>query len=205
MQEPPDMDIRLGYEPAAIAEAPMSTMTDRAFREQRPCASASPDKTGELIALPRELFERLLSLARVVDPRFDVEENLMSWPPRTRKGSRAPTVAMARKFYQMRRRRAAYFDPMLFAEPAWDMLLDLYIAEREGRAVAVLSACIGAAAPQTTALRWMRVLEEHGLIRKETDSKDARRIYVRLTEAAIGRMRSLLRESQMIVESDRGR
>jgi DNA-binding transcriptional ArsR family regulator len=199
------MDIRLGYEPAAIAEAPMSTMTDRAFREQRPCASASPDKTGELIALPRELFERLLSLARVVDPRFDVEENLMSWPPRTRKGSRAPTVAMARKFYQMRRRRAAYFDPMLFAEPAWDMLLDLYIAEREGRAVAVLSACIGAAAPQTTALRWMRVLEEQGLIRKETEAKDARRIYVRLTEAAIGRMRSLLRESQMIVESDRGR
>lgn len=199
------MDIRLGYEPAALAEAPMPAITDAASRPQRPCASASSNGSGELIALPRDLLERLLSLARVVDPQIDVAENLLSWPPRTRKGNRAPTVATARKFYQLRRRRAAYFDPTLFAEPAWDMLLDLYVAEREGRPMAVLSACIGAAAPQTTALRWMRVLEEQGLIRKETDEKDARRMYVRLTDDAIGRMRSLLRESQMIVDCDRGR
>lgn len=198
------MDLRLGYEPAAIAEAPLPTISDH-VPIQRPCAAAAPSPGGDLIALPRELFERLLSLARVVEPRIDVQENLLAWPPRPRKGSRAPTVATARKFYQLRRRRAAYFDPMLFAEPAWDMLLDLYIAEREGRPVAVLSACIGASAPQTTALRWMRVLESQGLIRKEVDEKDARRIYVRLTEDAIARMRSLLRESQMIVDGDRVR
>ena len=66
--------------------------------------------------------------------------------------------------------------------------------------VAVLTACIGAAAPQTTAIRWMRVLEMQGLIRRETDRNDARRIYVRLTEPAVRMMRNLLLEAQMIVE-----
>jgi DNA-binding MarR family transcriptional regulator len=203
MQEQPEMDIRLGYEPCAVAEAPMPTITDRRYEPRGPRDASS--KGGDLIALPREMFERLLSLARIVEPRFEVDQNLLAWPPRTRKDSRAPTVSMARKFYQLRRRRAAYFDPGLFAEPAWDMLLDLYVAEREGRPMAVLSACIGAAAPQTTALRWLRILEAQGLVRKEVDEKDARRIYVRLTEAAIARMRSLLRESQMIVDCNRGR
>lgn len=199
------MDIRLGYEPSAVAEAPQPTIGERMAPAEQSCAMTASGRGPDLVALPRELFEQLLSLAHVVDPQFEVEDHLLAWPPRPRKGSRAPTVTTARKFYQLRRRRAAYFDPTLFAEPAWDMLLDLYVAEREGRPVAVLSACIGASAPQTTALRWMRVLEGQGLIRKETDEKDARRIYVRLTDEAIGRMRSLLRESQMIVESDRGR
>jgi DNA-binding MarR family transcriptional regulator len=197
------MDVRLGYEPAGIAEAPMPTLTEAGYESRRSREPAS--KGADLIALPRETFERLLALAHIVDPRFEVDSNLLAWPPRTRRGSRAPTVAMARKFYQLRRRRSAYFDPMLFAEPAWDMLLDLYVAEREGRPMAVLSACIGAAAPQTTALRWMRILETQGLIRKEVDKRDARRIYVRLTEDGIARMRALLRESQMIVDCDRGR
>jgi DNA-binding MarR family transcriptional regulator len=197
------MDLRLGYEPAAVAEAPMPTITDLGCDSRRSREPAS--KGADLIALPRETFERLLTLARIVDPRVEVDPNLLAWPPRTRKGSRAPTVAMARKFYQLRRRRTAYFDPVLFAEPAWDMLLDLYVAEREGRPVAVLSACIGAAAPQTTALRWMRILESQGLVRKEVDERDARRIYVRLTADGIARMRSLLRESQMIVDCDDGR
>ena len=38
----------------------------------------------------------------------------------------------------------------LFGEPAWDILLDLYIANVENKPVSVSSACIGSAAPPTT-------------------------------------------------------
>ena len=186
------MDIRLGYEPAAVAEAPQPTISDRIPPVQRPCAMPSPSQGADLIALPRELFERLLSLAHVVDPRLEVEEQLLAWPPRPRKGNRAPTVAMARKFYQLRRRRAAYFDPMLFAEPAWDMLLDLYASELERRQVSVSSLCIAAAVPPTTALRWIGTLHDAGLFERKADPSDRRRAYIALSQKGLDGMRAYI-------------
>ena len=95
----------------------------------------------------------------------------------------------ARRTYRNRRSRAALFgDETLFGEPAWDMLLDLFIAAKERKRVPVTSACIGAAVPTTTALRWLAVLEERGLVRREADPSDARRIFVRLSADACARM-----------------
>jgi hypothetical protein len=51
-----------------------------------------------------------------------------------------------------RRLRERLLPAGLFADPAWDMLLDLYAAEIEEQPVSVTSACIAAAAPATTAL-----------------------------------------------------
>ena len=48
----------------------------------------------------------------------------------------------------------------------------------------VTSACIGAAVPTTTALRWIALFEAQGLISRENDASDARRIFVQLSEAA---------------------
>lgn len=97
--------------------------------------------------------------------------------------SRSDVLACARYLYRLRRLRNRVFeDPDLFGEPAWDMLLDLYIAANEGKRVSVTSACIGAAVPTTTALRWIGILEQRGLLRREADTLDGRRIFVRLTE-----------------------
>lgn len=91
-------------------------------------------------------------------------------------------VEMARDVYQSRRRRAEVFDDTgLFGEPAWDILLDLFIAAKDRKRLPVTSACIGAAVPSTTALRWLTVLEEKGLVVREHDTGDARRIFVRLS------------------------
>ena len=200
------MDLTFGFEPRGLAEAPLPYASNLA-RNGNGRAQAIVDEPSEIdpqphdmIALPRCLFEQMLALARVIEPDLDVEPHLLAWPPRGEKTELDASFTLARKFYLLRRRRDAYFDTTLFAEPAWDMLLDLYIAECEHRKVAVLTACLGAAAPQTTAIRWMRVLEENGLIRRETDRNDARRIYVRLTEPALRMMRSLLVEAQLIVE-----
>ena len=89
---------------------------------------------------------------------------------------------VARSVYRERRHRAEVFnDPSLFGEPAWDILLDLFIAAKERKRLPVTSACIGAAVPATTALRWLTVLEEKGLILRENDTADARRVFVRLS------------------------
>lgn len=91
-------------------------------------------------------------------------------------------LALARKAYALRRKRAAIFgNPDLFGEPAWDILLDLYIAQAEGKQVSVSSACIGSAAPPTTGLRWLGVLADEGLVVREADPEDHRRVLVRLT------------------------
>ena len=95
----------------------------------------------------------------------------------------------ARRTYRNRRGRSAVFgDESLFGEPAWDLMLDLFIAAKERKRVPVTSACIGAAVPTTTALRWLAVLEERGLVLREADPSDARRVFVRLSADAYGKM-----------------
>lgn len=84
-------------------------------------------------------------------------------------------VELARQTYEDRRRRSKIFQADdLFGEPAWDILLDLFIAAKERRSVSVTSACIGSAVPSTTALRWITILEKHGLLVREADPGDAR-------------------------------
>jgi hypothetical protein len=96
---------------------------------------------------------------------------------------------VALQLYRDRRRRSHVFgDDSLFGEPAWDILLDLFISAKQRKRVAVTSACIGAAVPNTTALRWLSVLEEKGLVVREADSNDARRMFVRLSADAYCRM-----------------
>jgi len=98
-------------------------------------------------------------------------------------------LALARQAYALRRKRAAIFgNPELFGEPAWDILLDLYIAHADGKPVSVSSACIGSAAPPTTGLRWLGVLAEEGLVVRENYADDHRRVLVRLTRAGITAM-----------------
>lgn len=75
-----------------------------------------------------------------------------------------------------------------FADPAWDLLLDLYVATVQGRPLAVGDACIGARVPQTTALRWLDHLEKLGAVRRSADPRDRRRTLVSLTEAQMSAM-----------------
>ncbi len=114
--------------------------------------------------------------------------------PRSRTAPLARThLTLARKVYALRRKRAAIFgNPDLFGEPAWDILLDLYIAQGEGKSVSVSSACIGSASPATTGLRWLGVLADESLILREADAADHRRVMVRLTAAGVAAMERFL-------------
>jgi hypothetical protein len=97
-------------------------------------------------------------------------------------------ATFVRQVIRGRRERDLHFDSALFADPAWDMLLDLYAARLEERPVSVSSLCTAAAVPPTTALRWITVLCSQGLIVRTPDAVDARRIFVTMTDDAFDRL-----------------
>jgi DNA-binding MarR family transcriptional regulator len=79
-----------------------------------------------------------------------------------------------------RRLRSRYFPEDMFADPAWDMLLDLLQAEIAKLRVPVSSLCIAAAVPATTALRWLKTMVQQGIFLRRADPHDGRRVFVEL-------------------------
>lgn len=98
------------------------------------------------------------------------------------------TPGDVRLVIRQRRMRDELFDSALFADPAWDMLLDLYAAKLDRLRVSVSSLCIAAAVPATTALRWIKTLTDSGLFVRQSDPLDGRRIYVALSDGATDAM-----------------
>ncbi|MEO6113397.1 MAG: winged helix DNA-binding protein [Sphingomicrobium sp.] len=101
-------------------------------------------------------------------------------------GGDKPNVSaeLVRQVIRARRVRARFFDELLFADPAWDMLLDLLQAEIAQHRVPVSSLCIAAAVPPTTALRWIKTMTDAGLFLRRSDPHDGRRVFVELSPSA---------------------
>ena len=104
------------------------------------------------------------------------------------------SVDVVRSVIRARRLRARFFTEELFADPAWDMLLDLTQAELAQHRVPVSSLCIAAAVPATTALRWIKSMTDSGLLVRRADPHDGRRVFVELSPAASGAMRAYFAE-----------
>ncbi|MET0363652.1 MAG: MarR family transcriptional regulator [Sphingobium sp.] len=85
---------------------------------------------------------------------------------------------------QARRMRDRYLPGELFADPAWDMMLDLLGARIDRKRVSVSSLCIASAVPPTTALRWISQLTERGIFERHNDPDDARRVFITLSDEA---------------------
>lgn len=101
-----------------------------------------------------------------------------------------------RSIIRVRRLRDHFFKSDLFADPAWDMLLDLMAARVERQRVAVSSLCIAAAVPPTTALRWIKGLCDQGLFVRVADPEDGRRVFIELSSETAARMEAFLKSAQ---------
>lgn len=129
-------------------------------------------------------------LAGLVDeaapvPSRSVSDGLTGYRlPPDAAGAVAVTSGDIRTMIRFRRQRDAVFGDGLFADPVWDMMLDLAAARLEGTQVAVSSLCIAAAVPPTTALRWIAALTEAGTIVRVPDADDRRRVFLELSDAA---------------------
>lgn len=95
-----------------------------------------------------------------------------------------PDPRLVRRIVRDRQRRAKFFEGDLFADPAWDMLLDLTAARAEHARVSVTSLCIASGVPPTTALRWIGHMTEVGLLQRLEDETDRRRAFIALTDKA---------------------
>ena len=80
-----------------------------------------------------------------------------------------------------RRRRVLRFGKGMFGEPAWDILLQLYISEGGHRqTISAISELSGAS--RSTALRWIDYLDNRELISRKAHPTDRRMAFVELTD-----------------------
>lgn len=72
--------------------------------------------------------------------------------------------------YEARRERAEIFDADLFADPAWDILLAMYREHLAHRPMTLSDALTAADVPHTTAMRWLAVLTNRGMVARGSSS-----------------------------------
>lgn len=101
-------------------------------------------------------------------------------------------AARIRAHIKARRMRERFFQPELFADPGWDILLDLSAARLEGRRVSVSSLCIAATVPTTTGLRWIKSMIDQNLLLRSSDPTDARRAFILMAPATVTAMDACL-------------
>lgn len=101
----------------------------------------------------------------------------------------AVSAETIRAIIRARRLRDQFLPGELFADPAWDILLDLLQAEIIQHRVPVSSLCIASAVPATTALRWIRTMTDRGMLLRREDPHDARRVFIELAPATSAALR----------------
>lgn len=127
------------------------------------------------------------------------EDELLNEPPPQEQGGEGEISSSAvRAIIRARRLREQYFGNELFADSAWDMLLDLMAARIDGQRVTVSSLCIAAAVPAITALRWIKTLIDSGLFVRTADPHDGRRVFIELSDKAAAQLGAYLRAVQRI-------
>lgn len=106
----------------------------------------------------------------------------------------AALLETAERMIQERKSRNTAFPDMPFGEPAWDILLDLFVAHIRGRSISVSSVCLAANVPPTTALRQTAYLESNGTLERRASATDARVFYLSLSPSTPESMRKYLRQ-----------
>ena len=105
-------------------------------------------------------------------------------------------IAICKTLVHQRRIIATTLGLPLVENPNLDILIELYLAQIEGRQVYVWSLCAAANAAYTTAHRKLKGLAEAGLILHRADSTDRRRVEIELTDAGLAKTRDMV--TQMI-------
>ncbi|HEY0625946.1 MAG TPA: winged helix DNA-binding protein [Allosphingosinicella sp.] len=151
--------------------------------------------TARLQQLSEEVGRIATILARISE---EEEAKTPTLPLVNHEPAQDLTASAVRAMIRARRLRDQYFPSDLFADPAWDMLLDLMAARLDGQRVAVSSLCIAAAVPATTALRWIKTLTDYGLFVRAADPHDGRRVFIELSDQAAAHLTAYLKAVQRL-------
>lgn len=103
-------------------------------------------------------------------------------------------VELARGILASRRKLAERFDPALFANPGLDIMLFLFAAGVHGATVTTNACCAAAGVPRTTALRWIKLLQDRGMVQGSDDATDRRVTMLALTVQGRDTLREWMNE-----------
>ena len=95
--------------------------------------------------------------------------------------SAGPTAEQLRQVLDARQARAHFFSAHLFVDPAWDILILAYVASLENERLFISSLCRANIVPATTTLRWVKVLEQDGLVIRHNDPLDGPQSWLELS------------------------
>lgn len=160
--------------------------------ERHKAADVASDRSAERL---RQLSDEVSRIATTL-ARLSTGPSGPAPAAVVQQASSGPEVSLdlVRKTIRARRLRGRYFREDLFADPAWDMLLDLLHAELSHLRVPVSSLCIAASVPATTALRWLKTMVKEGLFVRRSDPHDGRRVFVQLAPATSDALRNYFAE-----------
>jgi DNA-binding MarR family transcriptional regulator len=137
-----------------------------------------PDNVYRLVSLDERDVE---DLHRLLGKLRDRSLSSVTQDAEVPDGEELKLEQRARRLLEDRRKRVAIFGSQMFAEPAWDMLLLLYLSGR-GRRQTQSSLCELSGASRSTAMRWIEFLSGCDLVRREDHPTDKRHNFVSLTE-----------------------
>lgn len=132
-------------------------------------------------------------------PRLKIDENLSDLLCPTSNNDlknigddRVLLLDRARHVKRLRQEQKRLFPAQIFRESSWDILLNCYVAELEGRHLCVKQLHADLDESNTAMLRRLADLERLGLIARSRDDQDGRRTNVRLTQSAVDLIRQFL-------------
>jgi DNA-binding MarR family transcriptional regulator len=93
------------------------------------------------------------------------------------------------RLIRQRRLRSNLFPDEWFSDPAWDVLLFLFVSHLKGSRVTVGDVGYGTSNHPSTTIRWIDIIHGAGLIDRVRSEEDARRVYISLTVRGVEMMR----------------
>lgn len=106
----------------------------------------------------------------------------------------ATTEYQISSIMRFRLARAELFDAAIFANPAWDILLQLFAARLAHRQMRLVD--LPEIVPRSTLARWALALEEQGLISFGVEEPQTEEVRLEISDEGAARMTSLLRVAQ---------
>lgn len=158
------------------------------------CQALTVRHTMSLAAIDNELASLDLSPDQRATILADVRAKADAAARLTQQSLRETNVALARRVHSTRLKGNRLLGARIMCDPNFEMLLDLFVADYEGRQVSVSDLCLSADAPQTTGLRHIARLESAGYLRRTADRRDGRRCWIEPTERTIEGMGAYMTE-----------
>lgn len=150
-------------------------------------SEASEAEVAKTVTLTRKDMRDAARLFRLLADPVAMENGLkgifpLAEEPGTDTVDRHLLNSRARVELYSRRVRKRYFRTDLFGEPAWEILLALYITELAATRLSISMLAEWIEAPLSTVLRWVRTLEEDSLIGRVDHPTDRRIVFIRLLD-----------------------